>query len=222
MSGYRPFFRRLPLILGVATAAYAVVVRPRTFRWGATSDEAARAFPGDDLIPYADGQSTMATTLPARPEELWRWLQQMGCNRAGWYSWDLLDHFGRPSAKKFVPEWQDVKEGQHLDTMPNGMTWFTAELVDPPRSLLLRADLKFPSGLPFDPLHWPPPKAYADGIWAFHLESATADSTRLVVRTRGRSTPRPLMRIVDLRQFRNLRTRLRTSASARTRESAGS
>ncbi|MEV6317377.1 hypothetical protein [Streptomyces sp. NPDC051776] len=243
MSGYGPFWRRgLPLILGVATAAYAAVVRPRALRWGATRDEAVRTFPGDDLIPYADGQSTMATTLPARPEEVWLWLQQMGCKRAGWYSWDLLDHFGRPSTKKIVPEWQDLKEGQHLETVPSGETWFTAAKVDPPRSLVLRADLKLPSGRPFDPLLRPPARAYSEGIWGFHLEPATADSTRLVVRTRGRSRPQPLMRTVDLvfwepvhlimqtrqsrnmqtRQSRNLRRRIRTNAAARTQEPTGS
>src|SRR5215203_5012912 len=94
------FVKRFLAALSVTTAFYGAVVRPRVLRWGATGDEAARTFPGDELIQHADGQSTMATTLPAPPEEVWRWLQQMGCNRAGWYSWDLLDHFGRPSAEK--------------------------------------------------------------------------------------------------------------------------
>jgi proline iminopeptidase len=220
MGEKRPLLKRLAVVLAVGLGGYGQVVRPRLLRWGATGEEASRTFPGDELVPYPDGQTTMATTLPARPEEVWAWLQQMGCDRAGWYSWDRLDNGGRPSARRIVPEWQDLREGRHLDSLPNGKAWFTAALVDPPRSLVLRADLKLPSCASFDPQHWPLPPAYSGGIWAFHLEAAPDRQTRLIVRTRGRGRPRPLMWAVDRlisepthffmqnHQFRNLRARV--------------
>ncbi|MGP3948980.1 hypothetical protein [Streptomyces sp. 7N604] len=229
MSGSGLFLTRFLLALGVTTGFYGAVVRPRLLRWGATGDEAARTYPGDELIPYADDQSTMAATLPAPPEEVWPWLQQMGYDRAGWYSWDLLDHFGRPSAETIMPQWQDLKEGDHLDTVPDGKAWFTAAKVDPPRTLVLLAELQLPSGRPFDPHRWPLPHAYTSGVWGFHLEPTPADGTRVVVRTRGRARPRPLMSVVgvvfgepahlimQIRQFQNLRTRVvreRVSPSA--------
>jgi proline iminopeptidase len=34
----------------------------------------------------------------------------MGCDRAGFYSWDRLDNGGRPSAKRVHPEWQDLEQ----------------------------------------------------------------------------------------------------------------
>ena len=53
------------LVVGCATLdGYAIAVHPRLLRWGATADEAHRTLPGDELIPDADSQSTMATTSP--------------------------------------------------------------------------------------------------------------------------------------------------------------
>jgi hypothetical protein len=83
--------------------------------WGATADEVSRSYPGDEFIPRADGGVfTMATTLPAPPEKVWPWLVQMGGERAGFYSWDRLDHGGKPSADRIVPEWQSLQVGRRL------------------------------------------------------------------------------------------------------------
>lgn len=146
----------------------------------------------------------MAETLPAPPEVVWPWLVQMGGDRGGWYSWDFLDNHGRRSADRIVPEWQSMEVGQHLYTAPDGPSRFLVVDVDPNRTLVLRGDYS----------------KNIDGIWGFHLGPAPGDSTRLVVRTRNRGRPRPLMRLVTLlysepvhfimqtRQFRNLRTRV--------------
>ena len=69
--------------------------RSRMLTWGATADEVAGRYPGDDLIPDPDGGATMATTLAAPPEKVWPWLVQMGGDRGGWYSWDWIDNHGR-------------------------------------------------------------------------------------------------------------------------------
>lgn len=226
MSGSRPFPGPLALVLGTVLGVYGAVVRPRMLRWGTTDDEVSRAFPGDELVPYADTQTTMATTLPAPPEEIWPWLQQMGCDRAGWYSWDRLDNGGRPSAESIVPEWQDMEVGRRIDAVPGGSAWFTAAVVKPPRTLVLRSDLTVPYGRPFDPARWPPPRLYASGIWSFHLEPAGDGETRLVVRTRSRGRPRPLLWTSDFlfgqpahfvmqtRQFQNLRARVASGSPA--------
>jgi hypothetical protein len=232
MSGSRLFQGLLPLVVGTVIGAYGAVVRPRLLHWGATDDEVGRAFPGDALVPYPDTQTTMAVTLPAPPEEVWPWLQQMGCNRAGWYSWDRLDNGGRPSAERIVPEWQDMKVGQRIDAVPGGSAWFTAAVVEPPQTLVLRSDLTVPYGRPFDPERWPLPRLYASGVWGFHLKAAGDGETRLVVRTRSRGRPRPLLWASDFlfgqpahfvmqtRQFQNLRARAGPSGSARASRSA--
>ncbi|ALV38031.1 hypothetical protein [Streptomyces sp. CdTB01] len=211
-------------VASAALALYALRFRPRLLTWGATPDEADRAYPGDELVPEADGTSTMATTLPAPPEKVWPWLVQMGGDRAGWYSWDLLDHFGEPSASHIAPQWQTLQEGQRLLATRDGQAWFTVARLEPNRTLVLRSDLGLPSGHSFDPDWEARPPARMGGVWSFHLRPTADGMTRLVVRTRGQSRPRLLMRPFDLfmgepahfimqtRQFHNLRTRLTAAA----------
>lgn len=220
MAGPRPLTRLLLLAACAAPASYVLWVRPRLRTWGATGEEIARTFPGDELIPDADSQSTMATTLPGPPEDVWAWLVQMGGDRGGWYSWDRLDHGGRPSAARIVPEWQTLEKGQRLIETPDGKTWFSVEVLDPPRHLVLRSDFELPSGHSFEPGVGPRSRAYLDGTWGFHLDPTPDGGTRLVVRVRGKGRPRRVMRPFDLlfgepahfimqvRQFQNLRARL--------------
>lgn len=206
--------------VAVALVLHGLILRPRMLTWGATRDEAARAYPGDELIPGAGSGSTMATTLPAPPSKVWPWLAQMGCDRGGWYSWDRLDNGGRPSADHIVPQWQSLERGQRLASVPGGRAWFTVAMLVPERTLVLRDDTRLPSGRPFDPSHGPAPRAFVSSVWGFHLEPVGA-GTRLVVRTLGRSRPRVLTGPMDLmfwepahfimqtRQFHNLRARQR-------------
>ena len=80
---------------------YAVWIRRRLLTWGATRDEITRAWPGDELIPDSNtSDCTMATTLPAPPEQVWPWLVQMGVGRVA----GALAH--RQAGVRFVPGWR--------------------------------------------------------------------------------------------------------------------
>jgi len=214
------------LWLGAACAVpvlYARWVRPRMLTWGATHDEASGTYPGDELIPDPAYSSTMAATLPAPPERVWPWLVQMGYDRAGWYSWDTLDHGGKPSAGRIVPQWQDLHEGQSVNSMAHGRDQMTVAVLEPNRTLVLRSVYQVPSFRTVDPRPGPLPPDCADALWGFHLRPAPAGQTRLVVRKRGRGpravAPRavtwpvnllwePLHFMMETRQFHNLRTRV--------------
>ncbi|MGI9647740.1 MAG: hypothetical protein ACR2OI_04400, partial [Acidimicrobiia bacterium] len=80
-------------IAGPGLAAYgAAALIDRIFHdWGATPAEVTSTLIGDDLVPDMGAQSTMAITIKAPPDQVWPWLVQMGCGRAGWYSYDFLD-----------------------------------------------------------------------------------------------------------------------------------
>ena len=171
---------RRPLILavgGILVAGYAAAVRPRLLKWGATSEEVAASYPGDDLIALPTDGATMATTLPAPPATVWPWLVQMGGDRGGWYGWDWLDNAGHSSATTIHPEWQQLQLGQHLARVPKGpANWFTVVVLEPERTLVLRAEYNLLTGqpLPRDPDlgH----VAHVDGIWGFHLKALRADA----------------------------------------------
>lgn len=87
--------------------------------WGATQGEIAEAFPGDELLPHAQFRATRAIAIHAPPEAVWPWLVQVGCLRAGWYSNDLLDNLGHPSATTIVPGFQHLEIGQWVPMSPS-------------------------------------------------------------------------------------------------------
>jgi hypothetical protein len=116
------------------------LLRPWHRRWGATSEEVAAPMPGDTLIPRAQYRCTRAITIASTPEEVWPWLVQVGCLRAGWYADDLLDDLARPSATTIVPELQDLELGRWLPMAPRPTetTSFVVDSFDEPRSMLWR------------------------------------------------------------------------------------
>jgi len=106
---------RRGILIGAGAAAgglaFARLYRPWHLRWGATDTELAMTLPGDELVPAAEFDATRALTVAARPEDIWPWIVQMGYGRAGFYSYDLLDNVGRPSATELIPELQRPEQG---------------------------------------------------------------------------------------------------------------
>ncbi|HEX6057085.1 MAG TPA: hypothetical protein VFY98_14820 [Intrasporangium sp.] len=223
MTGRRLGARVLPITTAVAAVAYSLWLRPRLRTWGATKEEVARDYLGDELIAHPDDWATMATTLPVPPESVWPWLAQMGGDRGGWYSRDWLDNNGQPSADRIVSEWQDVKVGQRFSRVavpgqePGS---FTVVAVEPNHTLVLRSSYGLFTGRDFEPHSRPPPTPWVDGIWGFHLRPTPSGETRLVARSRNRGGPplitrpfavllgEPMHFAMQARQFRNLRRRV--------------
>ena len=90
---------------------FAPLYRHWHLRWGATDAEVAAAMPGDELVEHPSFNTTRAITIDAPPEEVWPWLVQIGYGKAGFYSYDLFDNAGRPSAERILPEHQDPAIG---------------------------------------------------------------------------------------------------------------
>ncbi len=112
----------LSLLLPVLAlgGVYGVVLRPWQLRWGARADEVARTMPGDDVVAAPSFNATRAVTIRARPEHIYPWIVQMGLNRGGWYSYDLLDNLGRKSAEVILPQLQSVGRGDLIPMSPDG------------------------------------------------------------------------------------------------------
>jgi hypothetical protein len=147
-------------------AGYLSFLRPWQLRWGATDEELARELPGDELVPEPSFNATRAVTIRATPEEIWPWLVQVGVNRAGWYSYDLLDNLGRPSARGIIPEFQQINVGDIMAMSPDGKHGIRVYALDPPRSMI-----------------WGTP---ADTTWVWSLEPGADGTTRLLTRVRSR------------------------------------
>ncbi len=110
----------IAFLLFVLALVYLALIRPWQLRWGATDDEVKRSLPGDDIVREPSFNATRAVTIHASAENIYPWIVQMGVTRAGWYSYDLLDNLGRPSAEKILPEHQAIQVGDVIPMSPDG------------------------------------------------------------------------------------------------------
>ena len=99
---------------------YLKLLRPWQLHWGATQEEIERALPGDDMAPDPSFNATRGVTIHACAENIYPWILQMGMNRAGWYSYDVLDNLGRKSAETILPEYQSHQIGDLIPMSPDG------------------------------------------------------------------------------------------------------
>jgi hypothetical protein len=110
-----------PTTLVIASTLSALALfRPWQLRWGATDGEVNRAMPGDDIVGKPSFNATRAVTINAPAENIYPWIVQMGVNRAGWYSYDLLDNLARRSAESILPEHQNIQVGDLIPMSPDG------------------------------------------------------------------------------------------------------
>ncbi len=135
----------------------------------ATTAERRQALPGDTLVHDAAGSIMHAVTIAAPPASVWPWLAQMGAGRAGWYSYDWVDNDGEPSAKRIVPELQQLCVGDIMPSLPGATDSFVVATITPVRDLVLTVPAADGSALV---------------SWEFFLEPIETRSTRLLVRGR--------------------------------------
>lgn len=151
----------------------------RYFRnWGTTKQECRMYLPGDELLRQPVSQTTEGVWIDRPVAEVWPWLVQMGQDRGGLYSYELLENsFGMQfrNADRIHPEWQELAAGDMVRLAPkgwlgrrDGVVLRVAEVIDA-SAIVLRVQ---PPDLPWE------------GVWSFHLMPHGDDRCRLLVRTR--------------------------------------
>ncbi len=153
----------------VSFGVYLRYIRPWQLRWGATDEEVARAMPGDDVVKYPTFNATRGVTIDAQPEEIWPWLVQIGCKRAGWYSYDWIDNLGIPSAERIVPALQHLEVGDLIPFSPDGKQGMWVKAFEPNQWML-----------------WAAKEDQATWLWGLYPQDE--NHTRLISRVRVRYT----------------------------------
>lgn len=171
------FFKLLGILTGFAVTAILIIaaLMPWMDRWGATKNEIAASFPGDELVPLPRVIYNRAVTINATAEEIYPWLVQMGAERGGMYSYSWFEtnllRCELINADRIHEEWQDLKAGDKVKMCP-GDNW------GPPayEVALLEADHAMVIG------HQENGK-WSD-VWQFILVPQTNGTTRLIARGR--------------------------------------
>jgi hypothetical protein len=142
--------------------------------------------PGDELIRNPADMTTLAVTIEAPAVDVWPWLLQIGQDRGGFYSYDILENLVGlhiRSSDEIVAEWQTLSVGDSIRLTPRGWMGQPDGLVlpvvqiAPPRTLVLRES---PPALPWN------------AVWSFHVVPTSARSCRLISRSRSERPPAPL------------------------------
>lgn len=103
--------------LAAVWVVYCGALHPWFMNWGATAAEQRMTLPGDDLLPNAAPRFTRAITIRAPASTVWRWIVQIGQDRAGFYSNTWLENLsgaGIHNAEVIHPEWQNRTIGDRV------------------------------------------------------------------------------------------------------------
>jgi hypothetical protein len=181
MDGLWVRFSVLALTLTVVVCAFFAIVRPWYLQWGASDIEARMALPGDEIIPRATQQETRGITIDAGADVVWPWLAQLGQDRGGFYSFDLLENVvgcRMPTLDVLHPEKQSWSLGDKLWMYPpegaGGAGFATLRRYVPGRAL------GFGTRVVGTPITAP-----EDGSWTFVVQPLDRHTTRLLIRGRG-------------------------------------
>ena len=159
--------------LVVLVLLYILVLLPWHLRYGATDGEVARPMPGDEIVASPDMGSTHAITINASAAQVWPWIIQMGQGRGGLYSYEGLENLAGcdiHNADRILAQFQTFNVGDKMRLGPPGFPFFNVMAVDPGKSLVL-------GGMD--------PQTQKGSTWVFMIEPVTANSSRLIIRSRG-------------------------------------
>ena len=140
-------------------------------------DDNTRELAGDKVVPNAKYADTDHINIEAPVSIVWRYLMQLGCDRAGWYSIDWLDHGGVPSIDHLVNDWEDRKIGERLSATPKQDSFFEVYEVEHEKHFVIGGEAEKMGG-PFKT------------SWAFVLEPIGEDTTHLITRAKMELSPK--------------------------------
>lgn len=177
-----------PLEYGIDTM-YGVL-HPSLLASGATSEEEHRPLTGDEIVPEPMWEATRAESIHAPPTDVWPWVVQMGYGRAGYYCFSPFDPRHVHDLDAIEPHLQWLKVGDvWLDGPGCDETkgaW-RVRTIEPEQAVVLHSLREPFSGRELDPTVLGP--RWIDCSWAFVIEPAPSNSTRILARTRVRFTP---------------------------------
>jgi hypothetical protein len=165
----------------MAVAAVTPGRRAARAHWGLELAAAAERLPGDELVPAPRWGWTHAVEIAAPADAVWPWLAQVGADKAGFYSYELLENLAGcriRNADEVRPEWE-VRAGDGLSLHPRQPALPIVRLV-PGRYFVAHA--------------LPDAGAVSDGrpwvaaSWLFLVEPLGPDRSRAVSRYRCASS----------------------------------
>jgi hypothetical protein len=161
----------------MALAMATPFLRRRRRRWGLDPALAARALPGDDLIPDPRWSWTRGIEIEAPAEDVWPWVAQIGADKGGFYSYQWLENLsgcGVRNAATIHREWE-AGVGAGLELHPS---------VPPLRVVSVERGRHLVAHAPADRTARAKGAPWVEASWLFLVEPIGATRCRFVSRYR--------------------------------------
>jgi hypothetical protein len=166
----------LIVLIGLVALVVAalVLLTPWMDRWGATDEEIAAVYPGDELLAVPASFVNRAVTIHTTPEKIYPWIVQLGAGKGGYYSYSWFEtnllNCRLVNADQIHNEWQGLKVGDQVTMCPgnSGPPPYTVAMIKPDQAVVLGHQ---ENGKWVD-------------LWQFVIVPQTDGSSRLILRTR--------------------------------------
>ena len=159
--------------LGILAVVIMFALLPWMDRWGATEDEIAASYAGDELVPSPRITYTRVVSIKASPEQVYPWIAQLGADKGGMYSYTWFESYilqcPQTNADRIHEEWQGLKVGDKVMMCPNDIPpGFEVAQIEPNQVIVLGHQ---ENGIWSD-------------VWQFVLLPQGDGTTRLILRSR--------------------------------------
>jgi hypothetical protein len=176
----------------VRIAGYLIfrpLVKARYHNWGATADDLTRSLPGDERVPCSMVTNNLAVTIHAKAADVWPWVAQLGQERGGMYSYELLENLvgcKMRNADRVHPEWE-MKVGDLMRMGPPNYPVDQVVALERGHWLLMAG--ANPKTGAVDPIE-PGQATYTNYTWLLYLDERPDGTTRLISRSHLDYAPR--------------------------------
>ena len=114
------------------------LLRPWYSKWGATEFDLTQKLPGDEYVPSPRGGYTQAIGIKASANSIWPWLVQVGQDRGGFYSYQILENMvgcNIHNTDCILTEHQSIKTGDSLIMHPKAPA-VPVTIIEPEKALV--------------------------------------------------------------------------------------
>lgn len=161
---------------------FFALIRPWYRSWGTNAALRRAELPGDHLLWQGYPRETRAIRVDAPADQVWPWVAQIGQDRGGFYSYELLEDLAgceMTNLDFLIPSRQHWRPGDKLWMYPphkaSGLGQAPLALHEPGRALVFYT--RRPGTLLTDP---------PDGTWAFIVEPIDSSTSQFIMRGRAR------------------------------------
>jgi hypothetical protein len=162
----------------IAVSLLTPFLRGSREHWGVDAATAAKAYPGDELVPQPRWSWTHGIEVSRPAADVWPWIAQIGADRGGFYSYQWLENVAGcevRNAERIHPEWEH-HTGDGLQLHPN---------MPPPQIVALERGRYLLAHAAPDPQATEAGRPWGSATWLLLIEPLGDQRCRVISRFRA-------------------------------------